>query len=603
MVYVSVVFECIYRYVCRLVLNNAIIAREVKEMPFDGIVTKAITEELQDQLIYGRINRIYQPTETELLITIRNNRKNYSLLLSIHPSYTRLHLTDETFVNPKQPLRFCMHMRKYLNRGMIESIKQYEMERVVSFKIRTRDEIGDTGYYYLVMEIMGRHSNILLLDRHQEKIIDCIKHVPPFQNRYRTILPGHDYKQPPPQNKMNPITITKEQFLKRIDFNEGKIDHQIVKTVDGFSPFIAREIVSRAQLGSPRRYWEEFLKIRTQIKNKQYKPIIYTNEREDFHVIPLHNYSGEQEKFTSVNNMIDHFYTGKAERDRVNQQSRDLRRFITNELDKNERKMVIHNRTLENAKDAKRFQRQGELLTAHMHLVKQGDSEITVTDFYDPEQKQVVIPLQPDQTPSENAQRFFTRYRKLNAARDRVRIEIAKTKAEISYFEQLLQQLEIAREEDIEEIREELREEGYLRKQKQPRRRKQAKPKPEQYTSSDGTIILVGRNNRQNDYVTQRIASRTDIWLHTKDIPGSHVVIRSNNPSEKTLLEAAKLAAYFSRAQQSESVPVDYTEVRYVNKPRSAKPGFVTYVNEQTLTVTPDQSLVKKLKQNNESSK
>lgn len=571
----------------------------MNDMPFDGIVTKAVTEELQKSLISGRINKIYQPTDTELVLTIRNHRKNYMLLLSVHPSYTRIHLTNERHVNPKQPPMFCMHMRKFINGGFVESIAQTGMERIVTITIRTRDEIGDTAYYHLVMEIMGRHSNVMLLDHNKQTIIDSLKHVPAYQNRYRTILPGHDYKQPPPQNKLNPLEITQENFIKKLDFNAGKIDRQIVGIVDGFSPFITKEIVSRAKLGSVNSYWKEFSIIQNNLNDKIYEPTIYFGDREDFHVLPIYSHTGEKQSFASVNEMLDEFFAGKAERDRVKQQTRDLRRYITNELKKNERKMNIHEKTLKNAKGAQKFQRQGELLTAHMHLVSQGDSEIKVINYYDPEQSEVVIPLQTDQTPSENAQRFFTRYRKLTASGKRVKVEIAKTKAEIVYFEQLLQQLENAREEDVEEIRDELREEGYLRRQKRPKRKKQSMPSPEQYTSSDGTPILVGRNNRQNDYLTQRLAHRTDIWLHTKDIPGSHVVIRSNNPSEETLKEAANIAAYFSRAQQSESVPVDYTEVRHVNKPRGAKPGFVTYVNEQSLVVTPDKSLLQQLKENN----
>jgi len=294
--------------------------------------------------------------------------------------------------------------------------------------------------------------------------------------------------------------------------------------------------------------------------------------------------------------MLDQFYSGKAERDRVKQQSRDLHRFIKNELDKNMRKLNIHEKTIQRAQTADQYQKQGELLTAHLHLVNQGDTSITVVDYYDPDQKEMTIQLQPDQTPSENAQRLFTRYRKLSNSQKVVQREIIKTKHEISYLEQILQQLETVREADIEEIREELREEGYLRKQRKQRRRKSKKPQPEQFLSSDGTTIYVGRNNRQNEYVTHRLAHRGDTWLHTKDIPGSHVVIKSNNPSEQTLQEAAQIAAYYSKAQQSSSVPVDYTEVRHVRKPTGAKPGFVIYDHQKTLFVTPEKDMIEKLK-------
>src|SRR5690625_1705847 len=334
-------------------------------MPFDGIVTKAVTEDLQATLTDGRINKIYQPTNTELLITVRNNRKNFTLLLSVHPSYSRFHLTEEKFQNPEQPPMFCMHMRKYLNGGFIREITQDGLERIVTFKIQTWDELGITNFHYLVAEIMGRHSNIILLDPNQEKIIDSMKHIPPFQNRYRTVLPGHEYVYPPSQNKYNPLEITEDEFYQRIDFNAGKIDRQIVQTVDGFSPFIAREVTKRAQLGNRKKYWKHFLDIRNEIKEKQYVPTIYQNEREDFHVISLQKHTGERNSFANIHDMLDTFFSGKAERDRVQQQTRDLRRFIENELKKNERKLTIHHRTLENAKDAQKYQRYGELLTAH----------------------------------------------------------------------------------------------------------------------------------------------------------------------------------------------------------------------------------------------
>ena len=567
-------------------------------MPFDGIVTRAVTHELQQKLVNGRITKIHQPTETELVFTVRNKRTNFALLFSIHPNYARFHITEDTYQNPEAPPMFCMHLRKYLLGGFIHRIEQDGMERIVTFDIQARDEIGDTTHKNIVVELMGRHSNVLLLNEDKSMIIDCLKHIPPSQNRYRTLLPGHDYIEPPSQDKLDPLNVSGEKFLKQLDFNAGRLDRQLVNRFMGISPFIAKEIVSRAHLGSVDTYIQAFLDVQSQIKNHHFKPMIYRGNREDFHVIPMTSFKGKKETFLSTNEMLDHFYSGKAERDRVKQQARDLERLIKNELQKNKRKLAIHEKTIKRAKGAQKYQRLGELLTAHMHLVSQGDASVIVIDYYDPDQKEVTIPLQTDKTPSENAQAFFTRYRKLKTSAQVVQREIYKTKAEIGYFEQLLQQIENVREDDLEEIREELREEGYLRKQRRPRRRKIKKPKPQLFKASDGTHIFVGRNNRQNDYLTHRLAHRDDIWLHTKDIPGSHVVIRAYNPSEKTLHEGAQLAAYFSRAQQSASVPVDYTHVRHVKKPRGAKPGFVIYDEQKTLYVTPKQELVERLSNN-----
>ena len=566
-------------------------------MPFDGIVTKAVTEELQTELTNGKLTKIHQPTDTELILTIRNNRVNHVLLMSIHPTYARMHLTEDTYQNPKEPPMFCMVLRKHLSGAILEEVEQIGMERIVLFKFRARNEIGDISYKTLIMEIMGRHSNLILINPENNKIIDSIKHVSMSQNRYRTILPGAEYKLPPQQEKLNPLKINDELFIKRLDFNTGKMYQQIVNFLTGVSPFMAKELVHRAGLGSMDVYRDVFLKFQYKLKNKEYYPAIYLTPKEEFHVLKMTALEGKHETFSSTSEMLDQFYSGKAERDRVQQQARDLSRFIKNEMNKNNRKLKKHHQMLKKAEKANDYQKRGELLTAHMHMASTGDKEITVIDYYDPDQNEMTIPLDPNKTPNENAQQYFKRYRKLSTSKRIIEKEIVRTEDEIDYFERLLQQIEDASMEDVEEIREELREEGYLRKRrKQKRKNKQTKPTPEKYRSSDGTDILVGKNNRQNEYVTMRIAHRDDVWLHTKDIPGSHVVIREENPSEETLLEAAQLAAYFSKAKESSSVPVDYTKIRHVRKPNGAKPGFVTYDNQKTLFVTPSQEIVKRLK-------
>ncbi|WP_188454447.1 Rqc2 family fibronectin-binding protein [Virgibacillus oceani] len=566
-------------------------------MPFDGIVTRAVTEELDEKIIPGKITKIYQPTDTELVFTIRSQGMNHTLLLSIHPAYARLHLTDDEYKNPAEPPMFCMLLRKHLAGAIIESIEQYGMERIVTFTVKTRNEIGDIAYKSLVVELMGKHSNIMLLDQEKGHIIDSLKHVSMAQNRYRTILPGAEYKLPPNQNKLNLLDIDSETFIKKLDFNSGKIENQIVKTLVGISPLAAKEIVFRAKLGSDKAYMESFTQLQEPIKDHAYTPVIYRGNKEDFHVLSISSFQGEQETFSSTNEMLDEFYSGKAERDRVKQQAKDLYRFIKNEKDKNERKMKKHLKTIKKASGAEKYQRLGELLTANMHLVKQGDTTVDVIDYYDPEQSELTIELNPNKTPSENAQGFFKTYQKLKTSKKMVEKEITKTNEEIAYLDQLLQQIDVASVDDIEEIREELREEGYLKKQtRQKKKNKPGKPVLEHYISSDGTLILVGKNNKQNEYLTTKVGHRDDIWLHTKDIPGSHVVIRDREPGEETLLEAAELAAYFSKSQQSSSVPVDYTTIRHVKKPNGAKPGYVIYDNQKTVFVTPDKSTINKLR-------
>lgn len=336
--------------------------------------------------------------------------------------------------------------------------------------------------------------------------------------------------------------------------------------------------------------------VQKQIKENDYQPAIYQEPKEEFHVLAFPDDKADT-VFEEVNPMLDAFYSGKAERDRVKQQAKDLYRFIKNEQDKNLRKLKKHRQTVEKSERADYYQKQGELLTAHMHLVKPNQKEVSVIDYYDPDQKEMTIPLNPNKSPSANAQSYFKTYQKLKNSRKMMESEIKRTNEEIDYFDQLLQQLDVASTDDIEEIREELREEGYLRRQRTSKKtKKPQKPAPETYQSSDGTTILVGKNNKQNEYATMRLAHRDDIWLHTKDIPGSHVIIRDREPSEKTLEEAAILAAYYSKSQQSSSVPVDYTRIRHVKKPNGSKPGYVTYDNQKTLFVTPAKEIVDQLK-------
>ncbi|GGF11502.1 hypothetical protein GCM10010954_07640 [Halobacillus andaensis] len=567
-------------------------------MPFDGVVTRAMTHELHERIQSGRIVKIYQPTETELVFTIRSNGSKYTLLLSAHPSYARFHLTNDQYQNPKEPPMLCMLLRKHLVGGFIESIEQIEMERIVKFHIKSRNEIGDETIKTLIVEIMGKHSNILLVDREQGHILDSIKHLSPSQNRHRTVMPGQPYKLPPSQEKHNPVTLSGEDLMRKLDFNSGKLDQQILNKVMGFSPSITKEIVHQAKLGSTEDYKESYENIRQDLIHHRYTPTLFTGDREQFYVLPLEHTGQSVKTFSTVSEMLDRFYSGKAERDRVKQQAGDLHRFLKNERDKNKRKIKKHQVTMKKSEAANDYQKMGELLTAHMHLVQTGDSSVTVVDYYDPEQSELTIDLNPMKSPSENAQNYFRTYQKLKKSKQVVQTEIKKAEREIEYFDRLIQQVESAREEDIEDIREELREQGYLKKKTSTKKakKKPAKPSPEAFQSSDGTHIFVGRNNKQNEYLTNRLAHKTDIWLHAKDIPGSHVVIKDPNPSEETLFEAARLAAYYSKYSQSSSVPVDYTEIKNVKKPSGAKPGYVTYDDQHTVYVTPDAEEVLRLK-------
>ena len=567
-------------------------------MAFDGIVTHAIANELSEQLTGGRIFKVYQPTETELIFQVRHNRQNHQLLISAHSSYARIHITSTKQQNPAKPPMFCMVLRKYLVGSFIEEIIQYKNERIIEISFSGTDEIGDQVKKKLIVEIMGKHSNVILIDQDKDHILDSIKHISPNQSRYRTVLPGRDYIYPPDQNKRDPFITDQSLITKELETSDDDFSQTLVRRFMGISPLIAKEVVSRAETQTAPAISGQFISFIEQTRQGNFCPVIDRGKKEDFHVFDLEQFSEAKESFDSVGEMLDTFYADKASRDRVKQQVGDLSRLINNELAKNKRKIKKQQQSLKSAERADHFQKQGELLTAHLHLVKQGDEEVTVVDYYDPDQSKLTIHLDPNQSPSENAQRFFKRYQKLKRSRMTLRREIRKAELEIDYFERLLQQLENARLDDIEEIRNELREEGYLKanRKKNQRKNKPAKPKPEQFTASDGTTIYVGRNNKQNEYLTMRMANPSDIWLHTKDIPGSHVLIRSDSPTEETLFEAAQLAALFSKASASSSVPVDYTEVKHVRKPNGAKPGYVIYDNQKTLFVTPDRSVIDSLK-------
>lgn len=571
---------------------------EIK-MSFDGIVTKAMTNELKEQLESGRISKIYQPYKNELIFQIRAKGENKKLLLSAHPSYSRVHITNENYDNPAQPPMFCMLLRKHLEGSSIENIEQLDLERIIIFHIQSRNEIGDFSYKQLIVEIMGRHSNIILVDKERNMILDSIKHIPPAVNRHRAVLPGVQYKSPPSQEKVNPLEVNKDDFLKKLDFNAGKLDKQIVSQFSGISPLLAKEIVHRAGLANRASLSAEFLKITEQINTNKYKAqMIYSANKEYFYVLNLTHLQGESHTFSSVSELLDRFYFGKAERDRVKQQANDLEKFIKNEYNKNKKKIKKLEIQLLDAEKADKYQLSGELLTANMHMAKRGDSKIEVVNYYDENNGLISIELNPQKTPSENAQSYFQKYQKLKSSVSIVKEQIELAKEEMAYFDTLLQQIEAASPKDIQEIREELAEEGYLRRKTSNNKKKIKTNKPvlETYFSSDQTEILVGKNNKQNEYLTNRIANKNDIWLHTKDIPGSHVVIKSNDPSELTLLEAANIAAYYSKARASSQVPVDYTEIRHVKKPSGAKPGYVIYDNQTTLYVTPDEDLVRKLR-------
>ncbi|MEK5396537.1 Rqc2 family fibronectin-binding protein [Paenibacillus sp. FSL K6-2859] len=623
-------------------------------MALDGIVTRAIVHELQS-FIGARIGKIYQPNNHDLIFNLRGAGGGGKLLLSANPTYPRLHLTERSSINPSEAPMFCMLMRKHCEGGAIESITQVGMERIIHINVKTRDELGDVSAKKIIIELMGRHSNIILTDLSTSTIIDGIHHVTPSISSYRIVMPGVAYTEPPQQHKLNPLEIDKEQFLNLIsaaeeaalleddakesepeEIIEGELANLITKeeveqkpdgsggpspsadpvgwmvhAFSGMSPLVAGEIALRLRndlaaggtQGStaefPTKLWDSFQSVMGPVHRCEFSPVSGANAKGKmiFSAIPLTLLGENAKTYNSISECMEDYYGDKAERDTVKQRVSDLIRFLSNERSKNVKKLANLQKDLDEAQDADRYRIWGELLFASLHVVSKGDKEASLVNYYDENQAEMVIPLDPLLSPSENAQRYFKKYNKYKNSLLVINEQLIKTHEEITYMESLLQQLAHASLNDIEEIRDELVSQGYLRDRSKKRKKKKKATRPtlQVFTSSEGIDIYVGKNNLQNEYVTNRLASPNDTWLHTKDIPGSHVVIRSEEFGDATLEEAAQIAAYFSQAKQSSSVPVDCTLIRHVRKPSGSKPGFVIYDHQKTLFVTPDEDRIKRL--------
>ncbi len=576
-------------------------------MSLDGVAVRSVVHELQ-ALTHGRIHKIHQPTEHDIVMQIRAAGRNHKLLLSANPSMPRAHLTTETFVNPLEAPMFCMLLRKHCENAVIESIEQVGMERIIHIHIRHRDEIGDLKLKTLIVELTGRHSNIILLDQDSATILEGIHHVTPALSSYRIVMPGSAYTPPPEQNKRNLLDIPDDQLdnvfselalpdrLSPVD-QSAVIERKLMDAFSGVGPLTAREIVHRAVNNGS--LYEELAQLKQRLLHHRYEPCIL--EKKDgkslFAAFPITHISGDVQAFASISECLTAYYSDKAERDLIKQKTADLMKWLTNETAKNEKKLEKLYDSMKEAQGAERFRKYGELITASMHMLSRGQSSAVLTDYYEESQPDITIPLDPKLSPSDNAQRYFKKYTKLKNSMSALTEQIEVTKREIEYFQTLIHQLTNATLSDIDEIREELAEQGYVRSRNpQSKKKKNAsRPRPLCFMSSEGIAIYVGKNNTQNDYVTNRLARPTDTWLHTKDIPGSHVVIRASSYGDETLKAAAQLAAYYSQARTSSQVPVDYTLVKHVRKPSGAKPGFVIYDNQKTLFITPDEAYISQL--------
>lgn len=563
-------------------------------MSFDGMVTYAAVQEFQDKLTLGKIEKIYQPQPEQLLFNIHTRQGKQKLFISSAGNHSAMYLVDETPENPPEPPVFCMVLRKHLSAARISEIVQHENDRIIEIIMETVNELGFSVNKKLVIELMGKHSNVLLIDMTTDKIIDSIKHVSIDVNRARQILPGKAYQYPPAQEKIPFNEITADD-MQRLTSSELQPERAIMAEVQGISPALAETIAAAGSAsGDPGACFYKLQEIIDAVKSGYPSPVVYVDETGkpvDFHITPLTVYENSYDalEFDTFSEAARYFFSHRESSNTIKQKSNDLMRVVKSHLDKLKLKTQRLNEDLIKAENSEKYRIYGELLTANLHLAKPGASSITVLNYYDG--NQLDIPLDPKFPPSKNAQNYYKKYGKSKTAVKEKKVQLEEVGREIEYLESVVSFIDRAASiEEVDLIKQELIESGFIRFRKTKKeQRKSSKPKPYSYTISSGKTVLVGRNNKENDWLTLKKASGTDMWFHTKDIPGSHAILflEGMEPTEEELFETAAIAAFHSKGADSENVPVDYTKVRHVKKPSGAKPGMVIFYHNRTLYVTP----------------
>jgi predicted ribosome quality control (RQC) complex YloA/Tae2 family protein len=559
-------------------------------MAFDGIVTAAVSWELNQACSQGKIEKIYQPDKDELVFHIHTPKANLKLYLSCNPNHPGAYLISGSPVNPQEPGSFCMLLRKHLLGSRIASVHQVDSERIIEILLETRDEMNFRANKKLIVEIMGKHSNIILLDVDKNRMIDTIKRVPLDMSRDRQLLPGLPYEYPPNQGKQSFRNISKslmDQISESSDPAEG-----LLSTIQGFSPQIATEV---ANLPDSEQRFLWLNRLVDNLNAGEFLPQVYLNKENapvDFHVIPLRRFSNYTVmNFETVSEAIDYYYTNRASTDRLRQKATGLQKTVAAAIKKNLLKQKRIREDLLEAAEAEKFRLLGELLTAHLHEISTGSTSAHILNYYNG--LPIDIPLDKQLSPSQNAQAYYKKYNKSKRTILEKNRMLTETQAENDYLNSVLVFLDITRDPAVmDNIREELTETGYLRNKKAPNQKgtkKKGKALPFRYQTSDGFVVLVGRNNHENDEITFKMSQRNDLWFHTKDIHGAHVVLQleGKEPTENAIRQAASIAAFHSKGNTSDNVPVDYTRIRYVKKPQGAKPGKCIYTEQKTLYVTP----------------
>ncbi len=575
-------------------------------MPLDAICLQGVVGELAPQLTGSRIEKIQQPARDQIILLLRGSRR---LFLNAGANQPRIHLTEQLRDNPSQPPMFCMLLRKHLSGGIIESVRQEPLERVVTLTVLASDEMGERSRFTLVWEGMPRRANLILCDR-DGRIIDCLRRVDLEAEQDRQVLPGLFYRLPTRQDKRSPLSVTEEEFAALLGraAPDAPLDGWLLDTFTAISPLVARELTVRAcgstdaPVSQGNALWDVFSRWQRGVNENTFTPTLIKRNGSlaDFTYGPVTQYGtyAETEVYDSFSHLLDDFYEKREQAERVKQKGRDLLKTATTARDRVRRKLAAQEKELAACLDRDHLRICGELITANLYRMERGQSRLTAQNYYDENCADVDIPLDVRLSPQENAARYFKQYAKAKTAEKYLTAQLQGGREELQYLESVLQELAQAEsEQDFNDIRTELTDGGYLRGRGKKQPGFQRASKPREFRSSAGLRILVGRNNRQNDRLTTKDADKRDIWLHTQKIHGSHVILCTGGaePDEQSLMEAASLAAYFSQAQGSTKVPVDYTPVKFVKKPAGAKPGMVVYTTYQTMLADPDEELVKRL--------
>ena len=585
-------------------------------MPLDALCLSGVVHELQNALSGAKIDKIYQPSRDEVVLALRAPAGNVKLLLSANPSHPRAHLTQISRENPDKPPMFCMLLRKHLSGARLLELVQPPMERVVDLRLEALDELGDRVERRLVLEAMGRRSNLILLDG-EGRIMDCLRRVDSAMSARRQVLPGLFYRLPPAQEKLAPSSLDRAALESALAAapEESQADKWLLDTFGGLSPLICRELAFRAggatdarlhQMGEGgrSRLLDELEGLLRSVQENSFTPVMLEKEGHpsDFTFQPISQYGPAVScvPFPSFSALLDRFYEQRENQERVHQRGQDLIRSVTNARDRAARKIGLQEQELAATRDRERLRQFGDIITSNLHAMEKGMSRLTAADFYDPECPQIHIPLDPLLTPQQNAAKYYKEYNKAKTAESILTLQLEKGRRDLDYLNSVLEAIALAEgERDLQEIRQELTDTGYLRRPSKARDRgKRVASKPMEFRSSSGLRISVGKNNTQNDLLTTKQAFKSDLWFHTQKIHGSHVILwtEGGQPDLTSIQEAAQLAAWFSQGRESGKVAVDYTPVKYVKKPGGARPGMVVYTTYETAYVAPDGELARRLR-------